>query len=44
MLFQFNKRTNKVDATFEYSDLTRWQVTSDNVDRITAELRPQWNE
>lgn len=44
MLFQFNRRTHKVNATFEYSDLTRWQVTPDNVDRITAELRPRWNE
>ncbi|QND51889.1 hypothetical protein HB779_08215 [Phyllobacterium sp. 628] len=40
MLFQFNRKSRKVNALFEFEDPTRWQVTPKNIDTIVEELRP----
>jgi hypothetical protein len=41
MLFQFNRRNNKVNADFEYDDTDRWKVTPNNLDPMIEELRPK---
>jgi hypothetical protein len=41
MLFQFNRRKNKVNADFEYDDTDRWKVTPNNLDAMIEELRPK---
>ncbi|MEZ0472783.1 hypothetical protein [Luteimonas salinilitoris] len=41
MLFQFNRRSLKVQADFEYDDPSRWKVTPNNIDTIVEELRPR---
>jgi hypothetical protein len=40
MLFQFNRKTRKVNADFEYENADRWKVTPKNVDAMINELRP----
>ncbi|KAA1179443.1 hypothetical protein FP026_17900 [Rhizobium tropici] len=40
MLFQFNRETRRFNADFEYDNPLRWQVTPKNLEKITAELRP----
>ncbi len=40
ILFQFNKRSGKVNADFEYDDPSRWQITPSNVEHMIEALRP----
>ncbi|MCY1399813.1 hypothetical protein D3C76_279320 [compost metagenome] len=40
ILFQFNKKTRRVNVQFEFEDSDRWKITPSNLDEMIATLRP----
>ncbi|MBO3273614.1 hypothetical protein [Pseudomonas schmalbachii] len=40
ILFQFNKKTRRVNVQFEFEDSGRWKITPSNLDEMIATLRP----
>jgi hypothetical protein len=40
MLVQFDRTKSEYEVTFEDTDVSRWQVTPENIHNIREELRP----
>jgi len=43
LLVQFDRDSGTYEVTFEDEDASRWKVTPANIDRIGAELRPDFS-
>ena len=41
LLVQYNRRSGRYNADFEYDDPQRWAITPDNLDAMTETLRPR---